>query len=640
MCCTSFLSCVDGSWTATTLNVTNSDMEVNSEAGCRRRDVQRVNYILSLAAFAAILFQQSAAIGQEDGALRRRPAVEDAASLGIGRAVPDIAINPVKGERTTLSKLLKDRRGLVLCMTSTECPLAIRYAPRLARIEDDYAKRGITFVFVNCVDAESARNMEDAIRDQGFDGPYIADRRHEVQHAMAARTTTEVVVLDTSRKVTYRGAIDDQFGVGRALDAARHTYLRDALEALLNHKEPPVQATWPPGCMLDPRPTATMPASDVTYYGRVAHVIAKNCVECHRRGGVAPFSLETLQSVKGRFSMIEAVVRDRLMPPGHLLASDGDAESPWVNDHMLDNADREALLSWLGSDRAVGNRADGPTIPPLSQTWAIGKPDVLLTTPPLELPEYGPLQYGRFVVPTGVEQDRWISAVEFRPIERDSVHHALVWILSPGDAMPKVTEVPVNLELLGAFSPAGRLIEYPDGVARRLPAGSLLVVDMYASPMGRTKGSRLRTAIRFAAKPPRREVKSLIVSEQSLRIAAGATATARVKHRLTSPADIRAIMPYMRGRGKSMTIETRSHWLDTARMLEIERYDFRWPVRYERRTMLSLPVGARIEVTGQFDNSSAQVTNPDPSVEVQIGPRAGDEALMVALEIESDAKGQ
>lgn len=596
--------------------------------------------ILFIAVLAAFLLTAIKANAEDDSALRRKPAVEGAAALGIGRVVADLAVDPLSGKRTSLSALLQGRKGLVICMTSTECPLAVRYASRLAGIEDAYAKRGVGFVYVNCVDAESAKGMQDAIREQGFDGPYVADRQHEIQHGLAARTTTEVFVLDATRRVIYRGAIDDQFGVGRALDAARHTYLRDALEALLGGKKPAVEATWPPGCVLDPKPAATMPASDVTYYGRVAHVLEKNCVECHRRGGTAPFSLETLPSVKGRFAMIEAVVRDRLMPPGHVLSREGDGKSPWLNDHMLDDADREALLTWLGSDRATGNRADGPTIPPLSQTWAIGEPDVLLTTPPLELPEYGPLQYGRFIVPTGVEQDAWISAVEYRPIERDSVHHALVWILSPGDALPKATEIPVKLELLGAYSPADGVIKYPDGVARRLPAGSLLVVDMYASPMGRTKGSRLRTAIRFAKQAPRREVRSLVVADQSLRLAAEATATVHAEHKLEAATEIRAVVPYMRGRGKSMTIAAVMPGADDEVILGIERYDSRWPVRYERRTMLSLPEGARVMATGVFDNSSGHVSNPDPSVAVEIGPRAGDEAMLVVLEIESDVAGR
>jgi mono/diheme cytochrome c family protein len=593
-----------------------------------------------LGALALVMILQSRTLAQDDVALRRQSAVEDAASLGIGRVVPDLRIEPLKGDATTLSKQLSGRSGLVICMTSTDCPLAVRYSPRLAGIEDEYAKRGISFVYVNCVDAESAKGMVDAIRQQGFDGPYVADRRHDIQHALKARTTTEVFVLDASRVLVYRGAIDDQFGVGRALDRVRHAYLRDALDAVLEKQRPDVSASWPPGCVLDPAPTTTRPASDLTYYGDIAHNLARNCVGCHRRGGVAPFSLESLQSVKGRFSMIEAVVRDRLMPPGHVLSRDRSGENPWVNDPMLDDSDRDALLAWLGSDRPAGSRSDAPKIPALSQTWAIGEPDVLLTTPPLELPEYGPLQGGRFVIPTDIEKDEWISAIEFRPIERDSVHHALVWIMSPGDRLPGKSELPVHLELLGSFSPADGMIQYPSDVGRRLPGGSLLVVDIYASPMGRTKGSRLRVAMRFASGDPRREVRSLIVSDASPRIAPGASIDHRVEHLLASAVSIRAVMPYMRARGRSMEIGAAMPKGEVSPILGIERYDFRWPIRYERGSPLTLTKGTRIVVSGHFDNSHSHLSNPDPSGAVQIGPGAGDEALIVAFEIETDIAGR
>ncbi|OWY71840.1 hypothetical protein B7486_09270 [cyanobacterium TDX16] len=620
--------------------MTNHLSAIGDDVRPGRKGVSLGRGMLLVGAVAAVLAFHPRALAQEDVALRRQSAVEDAATLGIGRVVPDLQIEPLKGDATTFSKLLSGRKGLVICMTSTDCPLAVRYSPRLAGIEDEYAKRGIAFVYVNCVDAESAKGMVDAVREQGFDGPYVADRRHDIQHALFARTTTEVFVLDAARVLVYRGAIDDQFGVGRALDRVRHAYLRDALDAVLKKQRPGVSASWPPGCVLDPAPTTTRPASDFTYYGDIAHILVKNCVGCHRRGGVAPFSLETLASVKGRFSMIEAVVRDRLMPPGHVLSTNGKHQSPWVDDPMLNDTDRDALLAWLGSDRPAGNRTESPKIPALSQTWAIGEPDVLLTTPPLELPEYGPLQGARFVIPTDIEKDEWISAVEFRPIERDSVHHALVWIMSPGDRLPAKSELPVHLELLGLFSPADGMIRYPSEVGRRLPGGSLLVVDMYASPMGRTKGSRLRVAMRFAAAPPRREVRSLIVSDASPRIAPGASVDHRVEHPLTSAVSIRAVMPYMRARGRSMEIEAATPEGEVSRILGIERYDFRWPIRYERASPLTLAKGTRISVSGHFDNSHSHLSNPDPSGAVQIGPGAGDEALIVAFEIETDTAGR
>lgn len=593
-------------------------------------------HFLCIIAIAGLLGLHSSALAGDEPRLLRTTTEEDAGALGVGRVIPELQLRPLDGDETSMVRLLHGRKGLVICMTSTSCPLAVRYMPRLAGLEGEYARRGLAFAFVNAVDAENAADMQTVIRQNGLKGPYIADRRHDIQNALDARTTTEVFVLDAMRKLVYRGAVDDQYGVGVARDEPRNPYLRDALEAMLAGKQPAVRATWPPGCVLDRDRATSMPSGELTYYGRIAHIMAENCVGCHRQGGVAPFSLEAMQSVKGRVSMIEAVVRDRLMPPGHEVKQDPAAASPWVSDFMLEDDDRAALLSWLRSDRPAGRPADGPTIPPLPGTWAIGKPDLVVMTPPLVLPVNGPMQYARFVVPTEADADRWISDIEFRPMERDSVHHALVWIMPPGEVLPKLSALPTNLELLGAYSPADNTIRYPAGTARRLPAGALLLIDLYARPMGRAKGARLRTAMRFAARPAGAEIRSLVVTDHSLRIAPHA---ADVEHRaeltLQSSTRIRAMTPYMRARGHSMELSAVEVGQEGKPILHIERYDFRWPVRYERSEPLVLGAGTRLVLTGRFDNSTDHISNPDPAAAIEAGPRAVDEALLVVIEMES-----
>ena len=79
---------------------------------------------------------------------------------------------------------------------------------------------------------------------------------------------------------------------------------------------------------------------------------------------------------------------------------------------------------------------------------------------------------------------------------------------------------------------------------------------------------------------------------------------------------------------------------DVSPILGIERYDFRWPIRYERASPLTLRKGTRIVVSGHFDNSQTHISNPDPSGAVEMGPGAGDEALVVAFEIETDTAGR
>ena len=60
---------------------------------------------------------------------------------------------------------------------------------------------------------------------------------------MKAKSTTDVIVLDAARTVFYHGANDDQYGFGYAIDAPRHRYLADAIEAVLANESPVVSAT-------------------------------------------------------------------------------------------------------------------------------------------------------------------------------------------------------------------------------------------------------------------------------------------------------------------------------------------------------------------------------------------------------------
>ena len=52
----------------------------------------------------------------------------------------------------------------------------------------------------------------------------------------------------------YRGAVDDQYGLGYTRDFPSRHYLRDALDALRNGDEIETPATAAPGCYIDADP--------------------------------------------------------------------------------------------------------------------------------------------------------------------------------------------------------------------------------------------------------------------------------------------------------------------------------------------------------------------------------------------------
>jgi len=572
-------------------------------------------------------------------ALQRQTSVNDLAALGIGEMFTLPTLLALDGRTLEPADVFKDRRAVVIVMTSTGCPLSRKYGPRLAAIEREYTSpaKNVAFVYVNTVEAESDQHMREQAREYGFRGPYLPDRDRAVAATFGVRTTTEVFVLDGESRLVYRGAVDDQYGVGTSLPAPRSTFLRDAIDATLagTAQSLPVKATFAPGCLVDvPRKRI---ATSLTYFGSAAHILADNCVACHAPGGVAPFSLATYPDILGRVSMIEAVVRDGLMPPSHgrVTSSRGRFESP----RQISDRERSDLLAWLGSDHAMGSIAEGPRpARSTSAEWAVGGgfPDLLYMTPTLRLPADGPLVHKRSVMRLQIAKDSWVREIEFRPIKPDTVHHALVWILPRGVQPPADDAMPEGLELLGVYSPAQTIVRYPEGVARRLPEGCSLLVDQYAQPMGREMMSSLRMAIALGDRP-RQEVKSLVVQKLDLAIASGAPGELEmVEAKPGQEMRVLSVFPNMRARGVSMRVLAEGKLkgqTEAVILLDAPRFDYRWQSRLVYAEPLTVHAGLGVVVTGTFDNSDANPNNPDPMQAVRAGAGAADESLMAVMEI-------
>src|SRR5690606_15025871 len=130
--------------------------------------------------------------------------------------------------------------------------------------------------------------------------------------------TPEVAVLDSDRVLRYRGRIDDQYRLGGVAPEATHHYLRDAIEAVLAGKPVETAETPVEGCLIT-KSVAPEPRPDLTYAKDIAPIIYKHCLDCHRPGGAAPFTLMHPRQVEGRADTIAEVVLEERMPPwyGH-----------------------------------------------------------------------------------------------------------------------------------------------------------------------------------------------------------------------------------------------------------------------------------------------------------------------------------
>jgi peroxiredoxin len=139
----------------------------------------------------------------------------------------------------------------VVVFTCNHCPYALAWHDRIAQTARDYADRGVRFLAINSNDAErypvdSYEAMKQRVAAEQWPMPYLHDATQDVARAFGAQTTPDVFVLDSERRVRYRGAPDSDYDN----PAQRAQWLRQALDAVLGGNEPSPAETKPVGCSI------------------------------------------------------------------------------------------------------------------------------------------------------------------------------------------------------------------------------------------------------------------------------------------------------------------------------------------------------------------------------------------------------
>lgn len=150
---------------------------------------------------------------------------------------------------------LQDLRGssvLVFVFTANRCPGAKAYEARLAALHRELSPRGVRVVGVNAISSdlyptETLAQLIQAQTERGIEYPILRDADQRLAQAFGASCTPHAFVFDAQRRLRYRGRIDNSF----VPEKVTQHYLRDAIEAVLEGREPPIRETVPLGCAID-----------------------------------------------------------------------------------------------------------------------------------------------------------------------------------------------------------------------------------------------------------------------------------------------------------------------------------------------------------------------------------------------------
>jgi peroxiredoxin len=566
-----------------------------------------------------------------------------------GQVIPNFEL--VDARTGQINRALDYRGGLlVIVFVGTSCPVGDLYMPRLLDLALRYESRKVGFLGINSNESDSIEDVAEFARRSRVIFPILKDTANRVADQLLAERTCEALLIDDHGRLRYRGAIDDQYGLGKRRDQPVHHYLADAIDAVLSGQRVSLEMTRVVGCPIErpsprrggqapSRPVAAVtksisvreqrslapPATTgglVTYARDVAPILHSRCAPCHRQGQVGPFSLLTYANARRWSASIAEVIADHRMPPWHADPRYGQ----FSNDRSLSERDRSTLLAWIEQGCTAGDLAATPKAPELPQGWSFGAPDLVFELPEtFKVPAEGRLPIIHYRIPANLTEDVWVQAAEARPSDRAVVHHIFVYTEKHSSRRSGQKEK----IFLAAYLPGDVLSVYPPGVAKKIPAGSDLVFEVHYTPIGMVRFDRSSVGIILSKTPPRHVAVTRGIAAHGLKIPPGASDhIERAQWNIKRDIYIISFSPHMHLRGKSFIYKATYPDGNVEVLLSVPGYDFGWQSVYRLVEPKALPKGTRVDCEAHYDNSSSNIANPDPTRTVIWGEQTDDEMMM------------
>jgi len=178
--------------------------------------------------------------------------------LALGSSAPNFELPGIDGKVHKLADY-SSSPVLVVVFACNHCPISQMYERRIARLEADYKDRGVSVVAIQpndpnaiTIDELDSSDISDSLDEMKIRAeykhltyPYLYDgETQSVTRAYGPQATPHVFVFDSDRHLRYEGRMDDSY---RDENVKTHE-TRDAIDALLAHKEVTVKHTGVFGC--------------------------------------------------------------------------------------------------------------------------------------------------------------------------------------------------------------------------------------------------------------------------------------------------------------------------------------------------------------------------------------------------------
>jgi peroxiredoxin len=167
-----------------------------------------------------------------------------------GEVVKDFKLTDHTGKTHTLYEP-NSTKPIVLMIQGNGCPIVRHAMHDLKRISEQYASQGVRFLLLNPNLQDTPQSIAKEVEEFGFPFPVLVDSKQEIGEALKVVRTAEVYVIDPqTRKLVYRGPIDDRLSYERQRPPQHH-WLVDALDAVLAGQPVKVAYNDGVGCLVN-----------------------------------------------------------------------------------------------------------------------------------------------------------------------------------------------------------------------------------------------------------------------------------------------------------------------------------------------------------------------------------------------------
>jgi hypothetical protein len=501
-------------------------------------------------------------------------------------------------------------------------------ARELQKVADAYKDRGVITYILNSTAGSTREAVSAEMAKIGVTVPVLMDELQFVGESMGVSREGEVFVIDPRTwKVAYHGPIDDRFAKAspKLKAKAKSAYLNAALDSVIAGQ--PVQAarvayTAGKPIAFTERDRRAEHAK-ISYNEQVVPVLQAKCVDCHQKGGIAPFAMDSYEKVKGFAPMIRESVRTERMPPYFADPHIG----TFQHDQGLTAAEARTLIHWIeagaprgeGADRLALEAKEAPEWP-----TRLGKPDYVVNLPAFDVPASGIVEYQNQIVENPFKEDKWLRAVSIKPGDRGVLHH----VVSNHIPDPKAPKSGIPGGSLGSYTPGAEAQLMAQGAGAPIPAGGKMYFQMHYTTTGKAVTDKTQVGFYFHDTKPEYIKRSVVISDRGLEIPANNRAYTTTAY-LEFPADayLYTLYPHAHLRGRHVELMAIKPDGTKEMMLSLPKYDFNWQRDYDPIEPILIKAGTKLVATWMYDNSKYNPANPDPSIDVTWGEQTHQEMM-------------